>query len=298
MYSDRHSDVTLEGPVTFTMNTAECGGAVCVAQSIMKFANNSVVMLSNNRAIENGGGLYFTNDFNATFHRGAFIKFVHNTANRNGGALYCEVNHDGLSTLKLNTTEIGFTDNRALSGSSAYLDIPTSCDEACLSRSIVGVNKETLKHGPLAKHIHTPPRKLVLRHPAVCINDDNVTDCGRYYVNNIMLGQEIVIDACVLNYYDQPAGETQFMVESNNTDHTINGTNSVLISCTKLQGINVTGSKISGVTNFTINLTSHAGSQSDLKTISIELITELLPCHPGFYYNNERCVCYKIIMIL
>ena len=99
----------------------------------------------------------------------------------------------------------------------------------------------------------------------MCIDDDNGTDCGTYYVKNIMLGQEITIDACVLDYYDQPAGETQFLVDSNNTDHSINGSNSILISCTDIQGINITGYKISDATNFTINLTSHAGSQSDLK---------------------------------
>ena len=82
--------------------------------------------------------------------------------------MYSEVNHEGLGELKLNTSIISFTDNTAFSGNSAYLDIPTSCDEACLNRSIVGVNKETLKHGPLSEHIHTPPSKLVLHHPAVC----------------------------------------------------------------------------------------------------------------------------------
>ena len=87
------------------------------------------------------------------------------------------------------------------------------------------------------------------------INDDYETDCGKYHVSNIMLGQEIVIDACVLDYFDQPAGDTQFMVYSEDEDHYINGSNSVLISCTKLQGINVTGSKISDANNFTIKHT-------------------------------------------
>ena len=297
MYCDHHSDVTLEGniPVTFTSNTAEHGGAVCVSQSVIKFANNSVVMLNDNRAIENGGAMYFTGDYKATFNQGSSIKFDHNTAYRYGGALYSEVDHEGLNKLRLNTTGITFTNNRALIGDSVYLDIPTSCDEACLNRTIVGVNKETLENGSLAGKIHTPPSKLVLHHPAVCIDDDDVTNCGTYYVNNIMLSQELLIDACVLNYYDQPAVETQFMVDSNNDDHTINGPNSVLISCDNgLQGISVTGSKISDITNFTINLTSHAGSQSDLKTISIQLIIELSPCQPGFYFDNttKKCICY------
>ena len=297
MYCDHHSDVTLEGnnPVSFTSNTAEHGGAVCVSQSVMTFAHNSVVMLSKNRAIGNGGAVLYTKNFTATFNNGSSIKFDHNTAYRYGGALYIEVNHEGLSKLRLNTTGITFTNNRALIGDSVYVDIPTSCGEACLNRTIVGVNKETLEYGSLAGNIYTPPSKLVLGDPAVCIDDDNVSNCGKYYVNNIMLGQEIIIDACVRDYYDQRATETQFMVDSNDKNHTINGTNSVLISCDNgLQGINITGSKISDITNFTMNLTFHDGSWSNLKTISIGLIIELSPCHPGFYYDSttKKCVCY------
>ena len=54
----------------------------------------------------------------------------------------------------------------------------------------------------------------------MCIDDNNGTDCGTYIycIKNIILGQEITIDACVLDYYDQPAGETHFLVDSNNTD--------------------------------------------------------------------------------
>ena len=297
MYSDRHSDITLEGnnPVTFTSNTAEHGGAVCVSRSVMTFAHNSVVMLSKNRAIGNGGAVLYTKNFTATFNNGSSIKFDHNTAYRYGGALYIEVNHDGLSKLRLNTTGITFTNNRALIGDSVYVDIPTSCGEACLNQTIVGVNKETLEYGSLAGNIYTPPSKLVLGDPAVCIDDDNVVNCGKYYVNNIMLGQEIIVDACVRDYYDQRAVETQFMVDSNDKNHTINGTNSVLISCDNgLQGINITGSKISDITNFTMNLTFRDGSWSNLKTISVGLIIELSPCHPGFYYDSttKKCVCY------
>ena len=227
MHCDRHSVVTLEGniPVTFTSNAAEYGGAVCVSQSIMKFANNSVVMLNNNRAVENGGGMHFSNNFIATFDPGSSVRFLHNRANRYGGALYSELKHILLSKIILNTTGFNFAYNTALKGDSVYLDIPTFCDEACLHNIIIGVNRDTLKHGQFAGHIYTPPRKLVLGDPAVCIDDDNATNCVTYYVNNIMLGQEIIIDACVLDYYDQPAVETQFMVDGNDEDHNINGSN-------------------------------------------------------------------------
>ena len=39
----------------------------------MKIANNSAVTLNNNRAIENGGGLHFTDKFNVTLGFGSLI---------------------------------------------------------------------------------------------------------------------------------------------------------------------------------------------------------------------------------
>ncbi|XP_065908921.1 uncharacterized protein [Dysidea avara] len=294
MYCDHHSDVTLEGniPVIFTSNTAEHGGAVCISQSILKFANNSVVMFNNNRAIRNGGAMYISNNFTTTFDYGSSITFSNNIANRYGGAIYSELRDNAYSKMLLNTTGINFTGNTALIGDSVYLDIPASCDDNCLNRSIIGVYKEIVENNQLAGQIYSPPRKLILHKPAVCIDHD-VTNCGIYFIKNIMLGQNIINRGCVLDYYDQPVVETQFIVDSNDEDHTINGSNSVLMSCNGLQGISVKGSKISGRTNFSMDLTSHSGSQSD---ISIQLITELSPCHPGFYYDDtphvQRCVCY------
>ena len=37
--------------------------------------NNSVLILNNNRAIENGGGFYFTDYFAATFSHGSTVEF-------------------------------------------------------------------------------------------------------------------------------------------------------------------------------------------------------------------------------
>ena len=294
MYCDHHSDVTLEGniPVIFTSNTAEHGGAVCISQSILKFANDSAVMFNNNRAIRNGGAMHFSNNFTATFDYGSSITFSNNIANRYGGAIYSELRDNVYSKMSFNTTGINFTGNTALIGDSVYLDIPASCDDNCLNRSIIGVYKEIVEHSHHSRQIYSPPRKLILQKPAVCIDHD-VTNCGIYFIKNIMLGQNIINRGCVLDYYDQPVVETQFIVDSNDEDHTINGSNSVLMSCNGLQGISVKGSRISGRTNFSMDLTSHSGSQSD---ISIQLIAELSPCHPGFYYDDtthvQRCVCY------
>ena len=98
-----------------------------------------------------------------------------------------------------------FFNNRALLGDNViniYLDIGKYCNKACLNRNIVGVDKETVKY------IKTSPRKLVLLDPAICIDNDNASNCRTYYVNDVMLGQEIVIDSCILDYHDQPASGT------------------------------------------------------------------------------------------
>ena len=61
------------------------------------------------------------------------------------------------------------------------------------------------------------------------------------------------------------------MIDTGDTNYSINGSNSVLTCRNGLQGINSTGFKISDLTNFTINLTSHGGRQSSLKTILMQL---------------------------
>jgi len=94
MYCDRHSDVTLEGNITmtFTSNIAEHGGAVCVSQLIIWFANNSAMMLSSNRAVENGGAYTLAITLLQHLIR-IFLQnlFIINAAYRYGGALYSTV---------------------------------------------------------------------------------------------------------------------------------------------------------------------------------------------------------------
>ena len=62
-----------------------------------------------------------------------------------------------------------------------------------------------------------------------------------YYVNDVAWSR-IVFGSCIpVDYYDQPSIGTQVRMNSNNEDHTINGSNSVLISCIQLQGISISG---------------------------------------------------------
>ena len=57
----------------------------------------------------------------------------------------------------------------------------------------------------------TSPYKLLLNSTVKCINENN-TNCNTYYINNVMLGQEITFDACVLDQFNQPTKATDFVV--------------------------------------------------------------------------------------
>ena len=219
--------------------------------------------------------------------------FSHNSATHHGGAIYSELISNIQSKIVINTTDIEFNNNTALIGSDVYIDIPTSCDDICLNNNIF--IEVSLTHSQFGLYITTPPSKLEFYNKATCIEGCNDTSCEVYLTRGVMLGQEIVIDVCTLDYYDQPAEGTLFIVTSNTQDHHINGSQYVLMTCTFFRGISVVGKRITNTTNFTMTITSHDGSTSDLKTISTKLIIELSPCHPGFHYDNgiQSCVCYN-----
>jgi len=110
------------------------------------------------------------------------------------------------------TVHTSFSNNTASIGPDIYIDIPTSCDEECFSNVIVGGNNDTIQHSQFTKHINTPPSKLALSDPAICINNLDDINCEKYLVQGIMLGQEIKIDACVQNRFDRSTNATQFVV--------------------------------------------------------------------------------------
>ena len=320
IYCSRSSNITLDGNVTvkFTNNTSEYGGALSILQSIMKIDGNSLVNFNMNKA-ENGGAIsvvmssitfadnsqteffsnfaegsggamYLSDQFSISMFPNSHTAFHYNAVNRHGGAIYCDISENTEYKVAFNSTNIVFYKNTDLTGSDIYVSIPLSCNEMCLNNSII--NKE---HGQFDAVIKTSPRKLELNES--CIANDIDTNCQAYLTKNVMLGQENVINACVLDYYNQTAGSTQFVLSSEDQDHHIIGLDSVLLSCTVFGGfaVRLMGTRVSEATNHSMTITSYDGSISDVKKFSIELITELSPCYPGFHYDNttQTCICYS-----
>ena len=288
VYCNDHSDIALEAyvRVTFTNNTAENGGAIAILQSNLTFRMNSSTMFNNNFALRDGGALYLSNGFNVAFTDDSDVIFLHNNAELHGGAIYGELMHNiqTLQSTVYNTMNINFHNNSAFIGPGTYINALASCDENCLSNSIAGLK---VTH-------NNPPKKLAFYDPATCIDDDNKT-CKTYYISNVMLGQDIKIDACVLGFNDQPAGGVDFVISGKDQDYKTDGSKFVSVACKAFHGVTVTGKRITKRTNFTMSITSYVSSQSE---ISITLVTELSPCHPGFYYDDytETCTCYNDVV--
>ena len=269
--------------------------------SNIAITDNSKLIFTDNIALQDGGALFLDKQFKVTLTDDAEITFSYNKATDYGGAIYSRVDQ---SVINFNITDMYFDNNHArTAGSSVFINVPILCNSTCLSNSVLGVSESSLHHNELSKHITTSPRKLELYKPAECIDNSSV-ECDSYYVKNIMLGQEILIDACMYDYYGRPTGTEEFLVSSaDGQDYYIPGSLYILISCNHtFQGISIIAKKSIPTLPFNYSMTIglYVVRISEMKTISVNLMVELSPCHPGFWYDNtsQKCECYNCTSIV
>ena len=118
----------------------------------------------------------------------------------------------------------------------------------------------------LANCIATSPKKVVLYEPAIqtCYDNNSFTEaCNNYYISNVMLGHEILINSCIMDYFDY-----------------ITSSEYMLISFR------------APMVNFTLNFSSFKLGVEDRVLINVTII--LSSCHPGFQYNpqTQKCECH------
>ena len=279
--------------VSFTNNSAENGGAIFISASTLLVLEYSSVTLDNNTAKENGGAIYFNDQVNVILTNTSTVTLNSNTADNYGGAVYSRITQNVKHFI---ISEINHSENIArAAGNLLYIDVAQSCNESCFTEEIAWIS-------PSGNEIATSPTKLRLYYPARCVNNNSIA-CKEYYIDNIMLGQEITINACLLDYYNNPAEVTQFkMIGEDNQDYFIPGSEYTSISCNyTIERIRVIGSKpVSSLNlplNYSVFFTSDATvtRKSVRKTISVNLVIGLSPCHPGFQYHNksQKCECYN-----
>ena len=289
-----HCIVTLaqNASVSFENNNAVFGGAVCLNENTsITYKGNSSVMFKNNIAISDGGAVSIFTNSSITVEESARITFTTNNA-QYGAAMFFDATN---TTLLFNNykTDINFTRNKArIAGDYMYFD-STISGQNCLDKRIFGIKNE------IKCYITTPPSKLELLTPAMCISYDKKTiKCQNYYLDRIMLGEEVNIPVCLLDYCNQPSYSRQFHIFPVNTqNYSITGSDQILLSCNDtFNGICITGSeRLSNLSNFTINIILNDDRSSELKQISVNLIIQLTPCYPGFwqYPHSQKCDCYK-----
>ena len=289
MYIDQNSKLKLKerARVVLNGNIAYLGGGIYIKSSSFMVIGNSSFIFINNTALGDGGAIYSRDQLFFKQLEYSNATFYYNSASDYGGAIYA---------LCSNLTSIHFHNNAYFNENSAgtaqnsvYLNVDKSCDRDCFLNSITYTNDIP---------ITTSPNRLVLYNPTKCI-DGNETNCDIYYMNNIMLGQDISFGACLLDYYDQRTEAAEFSITGmNHKDYRISSSKYITISCNHTtQAITVVGNLWSNITyNYSINISLYVTRFSESKVVSVNLIIELSQCHPGFWYSlaneSQRCECY------
>ena len=301
LYIQQNSSTIFNGSslVTFDNNTANADGGALYANNncSVKVIGNSTIIFNNNQASSDGGAIYFNNQVNVLLENSSTMILSSNTADNYGGAIYTKSTNNANY---FNIIEIVSNDNRArVAGNLLYIDVPKSYNVDCLTdNSTVRISNNILGQSQSEQLIATSPSTLILHYPAKCISNDSV-DCDKYYIENIMLGQEIAIPACLLDYCNRLAEPTQFRTVGNDhQNYSIYGSPYTSVSCNhSIEGISIIGNEAisDSSLNYSMLFTSYISSKSVRKSIVVNLTVELSPCHPGFLYHSksQKCECYN-----
>ena len=292
MYIDQNCNLKLKerARVVLNSNEAYLGGGVYMKSSSFIIYGNSYMKFIDNTALRDGGAIYLRDQLYFKQLEFSSVTFYNNSASDYGGAIY--VLYNKRTSIYFNNHTAYFKGNNAgTTQSSVYINVDKSCDKNCFLNSIANTNDIP---------VTTSPDKLVLYNPTKCING-NETDCDTYYMNNIMLGQDIKFNACLLDYYGLQTEVAQFSITGmNHQDYNISNSKYISIPCNRTitQGITITGNLKSNKTyNYSINISLHVTRFSESKVVSVKLIVELSQCHPGFWYSpankSRKCECYN-----
>ena len=280
--------------VIFENNNAVFGGAVCLNKyTDATCKSNSAILFKNNMVISEGGAISILSESSITLKDSTMVTFTANDA-LYGGAMFFDRTNTTL-TFNNNNTGINFTGNNArIAGNNMYFDVLRS-GQNCLNNRAFGVADET------KRHIVTPPNKLELYHPAICISD-NTEECDQYYLNRLMFGEEIFIPVCLLDYCNEPSFSTQRFILREFGNHSsyrvISDRTEFLLSCQSdaFQDIKIYGSeRLTILSNYSFEIALNIPNNSNWKQIFITLTIQLTPCYPGFWQYNEsnNCECYN-----
>ena len=282
---------------TFTNNEQS---VFFIVNQTLQFSNDMKITLFDGNRAQNGAALYLDLNSKVIFTNNSAVSFTNNIARRYGGAIYYEILQSSeacyrnLSTfIVYYNASVVFNNNQARNGGNSIF---FSISQACNGTLQYDVQNFILDQS--VGELVTSPDKLRLYYPAQLANS---SDPSTYYISDIMLGQNIIIPACVLDHYEMPLWSTQFTLQLVNTNkqnnYSIQGNDIISVDCRKFQGISnlvITGRPPLINSVVTIQLNSFYDITFNWKPIAININVQLSSCHSGFYYSSdlEHCVCY------
>ena len=219
--------------VKFNNNSANLGGSVFIKLSEVFIGGNSSIKFATNTALQDGGAIYLNDHSNYTLLDNSIVAFHHNTAGGYGGAMYILLKE---SSINFNSSDISFHNNMAgTAQNSLYINVLKTVNNTLSFQDLSVITKTNFA-------IATSPSTLTLYNSGSCINN-SIAQCSTYYMNNIMLGQEIKFNACVLDYCGQPTNAVEFLVTGmDHPDYSILGSKYKSISCNHtIQGLSIVG---------------------------------------------------------
>ena len=272
--------------ILLSNNSAERGGAIFFTVSEILYKSNSSIMFKNNTASQDGGAIYIAEQSQITFMQGSNVTFSHNRASDFGGAIYDK----GIINFTI-SNNVSFLHNNARIGRSIYINLPRQCNRTCLTKKFQEITTTNDNH---IAHIVTSPSKIELYISNIHHVNNQDLEYNTYYIQNIMLGQKILLDACLYDYYDHPVDVARFMIsgKTNNQGYRLDS-NNTLITCNQTTELASIYGKESTQFNYSINIYLYDNHQSESKEVKAILIVGLSPCHSGFSYKSQKCECYN-----
>ena len=295
-YFNMHCIVTWSQNVNviFENNNAVSGGAVCLDKNTSGICKgNSTILFKNNTVITRGGAISILTNSGITIKDNTIVTFTVNNALLYGGAMFFDRTNTILKSNN-NNTGINFTRNTAkIAGNNIYFNLIRS-SQNCLYNRTFGFIDE------IKRYITSPPSELKLDHPAICINYNKTKECDKCYLNRLMLGEEIIVPVCLLDFCNEPSYSTQRFTlhKFSDPNYYISGRSEFLLSCQSdaLQDIRIIGNEsLTKSLNYSFDVTLNIYGNFNWNQISVNLTIQLMPCYPGFwqYPDSQKCECYN-----
>ena len=312
--------ITLSGNTVFTNNTAYGGGAMYLDSSILSITNNSVVLFSNNIALDLGGAIYLDGS-KIYIAPGANVTFANNSAYDKGGAIYFEPGitlsqvlsqdnphkcffYQSLESNSKAAIYINFTSNTA--GNAGDDIYGASLEDCSLESNYYNNNVIHRNESDLAiSLVSSDPLRI-----CICNNNGNriyVPQCNKTSLNlEVFPGEIFSFSVSIVGWdFDVTNGMVYFRENISSISESKSVANGK--QCTNLnyslsshnqlpEHIKLYLTPVNPTNDFLDHLLKCdvRGNSSCTHYIPVVYNIILRQCPPGFYLLNQRCNCYLL----